>query len=341
MNVLDIHPYYYPTTVVVVDDNTDFLVNFSLQLDERFALRLYSSPAAALKDTNKTFSSIYFTQKSFFTSAECLNQKKPQHLIELNIAALSQELENPNRFSEKSVIIVDYDMPSINGISFCSAIQNKNIKKILISGIADEKVAIKAFNEGVIDRFILKSDDDSIKQINDFILESQDQYFGEKTAALKNALNVGLYTFLQEPAFIALFHEICSQRRIIEYYLTTDPCGFVLHGETGELTHLLILSEDEIIAHLDIIHDQGGPAGLYEQIERRKTIPFFVSVDGYYTPDIVDWQACIHPAKKLRKSSPYYYSVIDNPPHYKELSGKIYQYNKYLETLDHSVKEHN
>ncbi|MDP1897116.1 MAG: hypothetical protein Q8K43_04430, partial [Sulfurimicrobium sp.] len=48
----EIPPFYYPTTVVFVDDSRDFLANLGLQLDAGLAFRLYDSPVDALVALN-------------------------------------------------------------------------------------------------------------------------------------------------------------------------------------------------------------------------------------------------------------------------------------------------
>ena len=39
---------YFPSTVAVIDDSRDFLLNFALQLDDQLTYRLFDSPKDAL-----------------------------------------------------------------------------------------------------------------------------------------------------------------------------------------------------------------------------------------------------------------------------------------------------
>ena len=52
MNPCLIPPVYFPTTVIFVDDNTDYLTNLSLQLDSDLSFKLYNSPSHALLECN-------------------------------------------------------------------------------------------------------------------------------------------------------------------------------------------------------------------------------------------------------------------------------------------------
>lgn len=43
-------------------------------------------------------------------------------------------------------MVVDYSMPEVDGIQFLTSIRNANCMKILLTGIADEREAVAAFN---------------------------------------------------------------------------------------------------------------------------------------------------------------------------------------------------
>jgi hypothetical protein len=47
-----IQPFYFPTTVVFVDDSAPFLANLSLQLNPQLAFKLFHSPFSALSALN-------------------------------------------------------------------------------------------------------------------------------------------------------------------------------------------------------------------------------------------------------------------------------------------------
>jgi 1,4-dihydroxy-2-naphthoyl-CoA synthase len=47
-------------------------------------------------------------------------------------------------------------IPGMDGFRFCFARKDKNIQKILLTGAADEEIAIDAFNTGCINRFLRK-----------------------------------------------------------------------------------------------------------------------------------------------------------------------------------------
>ena len=64
-------------------------------------------------------------------------------------------VHDPDRFAEVSVAIVDYDMPGENGMEICRRLRNHPVRTVMLTGKADEKLATSAFNQGLIDRFVL------------------------------------------------------------------------------------------------------------------------------------------------------------------------------------------
>lgn len=338
MTSIDIHPYYHPTTVVVVDDSRNFLVGFSLSLDEKLTCCLYDSPKAALAEMNAASSipaPAIAINSLFDSQASIADQGQQNGGIDL----LVEKAANPARFLEKSVLIVDYDMPEFNGVDFCKLIQNKSIKKIMISGVADEKIAVKAFNDGVINKFILKSDSDESDLINDYIFKLQNEYFVAKTALFKSLLSEYTYSFLLHPVFAGVFQRLCKEYNIVEYYLASKPCGFTLFSESGKAYSLVVYLDEEFDNHADVIKDQEGPAELHNLTKQRKVIPFFDTQDGYYVCDIEDyWRHFIYPAQRLHAELPFYYALISYPTHLGSLTQNFFSYSQHLETVDKALK---
>ena len=331
MRFSSIYPYYHPTTVVVVDDNVDFLVNFSLLLNEDIAFKLYSSPLNALQSLNSGDISSQISNQCLSSFQGNYDASIQDNIISVDVSKIKSVAGNKHRFSENAIAIVDYDMPDMNGLQFCQML-NKNVKKIMISGIADEKLAVDAFNKGIIDKFILKNDEQTISEINNFIYEFQNSYIHEKTQTLKNTLNLKAYGFLNDPAFINYFFDLLASLEIVEYYLINNPAGFLLFNHEGEAKRLLVMDDDEIISHAEVVADQNGPHELCEMLDKKDVVPYFSQTGGFYTDEIKDWQSCIYPSYRLESAQNYYVAIVDdiNVSEFED----YYPYNSYIEHLD-------
>src|SRR5690606_26705254 len=148
------HPFYFPTQAVLVDDDPDFLDGISLMLDKSLSYRLFQSASAALKYVNEAHKHVQFLQRCY-TSYKT-GPLESDSLSHIDIGKLHHEVLNGFRFQTCSTVIVDYSMPEMNGLEFLMSLKNPFIRKVLLTGQADMELAIKAFNQQLIDQFIDK-----------------------------------------------------------------------------------------------------------------------------------------------------------------------------------------
>jgi CheY-like chemotaxis protein len=332
MNQHKIPPFYFPTSVIFVDDSTDFLANLSLQLPPELAFQLYDSPQKALLSLHGSSNTTTPVERFFSCFRTGDDILLSHHVIEINLDKIHREVYNEFRFEQVSVAVVDYDMPSINGIEFFRNIQGMAIKKVLLTGKADEKTAVMAFNEGIIDRFILKQDKDVINVLNKTIHELQHDYFEKIQRMLADALAVDSHPFLRDPLFAEEFRKIGEEHRVVEFYLASEPDGILMLNADGAVSLLLILDENTLISHYEIAYDQGAPDELLAALKSNQVVPYFWQTQGNYTPDCRDWRACIYPATEFKGQQWYYYTIVKNPPPYK--TAHIFSYHEFLEKLD-------
>ncbi len=233
-------PYYHPTTVVVVDDNEDFLYDLTLQIDDRVAFKLFTSPVEALQYINGSMQNESLQSRRY----------EQDYVFDLRemVFALKQQLDNPKRFMSTSVVIADYNMPGMDGLSFCQNIKNPRTKKILFTATLDEHRAIDSFNEGVIDKFITKQNDQNLTLINHYVMRCQQDYFRDDSPILEQIKKTTLYNFIAQPSFARLFDRLCQQFNVVEYYLSNDPSGYLLVTHDHTLLRLLVVSENEMVA---------------------------------------------------------------------------------------------
>jgi CheY-like chemotaxis protein len=327
-----IHPIYFPTTTILVDDSRPFLENISLQLDPEVAYGLYHSPAKALETINsqnriKPFRQGYFSQyahREEFSPSNCV--------IDIDVDKIHHEVYNQSRFAECSVIVVDYLMPEMTGLEFCRNITLQGVKKVLLTGRADEKLAVRAFNEGLIERFITKNDVDALATLNRVIGELQDEYFSDLGGPLVDMLTSGSYGFLRDPAFIEVFNKLCSERGIVEYYLCCNPEGLLLVDQAGATFLLIACVDEDMQAHYEISLDQGAPQALLDALSSRKVIPYFWKTNGYYESGLGDWQSLLHTVRVVEGQRRYFYAVVKNPPPF--AASPIVSHKEYLAQLD-------
>jgi CheY-like chemotaxis protein len=332
-----IQPFFFPTTVMFVDDSADFLANLSLQLDSHLAFRLFDSPFDALTELNKKNTAPPCT-KDFFSLYRDRAENAPGYqVININLDLIHREVFNEERFKCVPVVVVDFDMPGMDGVDFCRCIQNRTIKKILLTGKADERIAVKAFNEGIIDRFILKQEVDVMSALNRAINEMQEAYFRDIGKMLSDALSVEAYIFLRDPLFAERFRQIRESLGIVEYYLCCKPDGILMLDAVGTPHLLIVQTEETVQTNYEIAYDQAAPEEMLTALRSGKMVPYFWKTEGYYSPLHVDWQPDFHPATECKGKTTYLFTVVKNPPPFH--TKHVLSYAKYLDRLDLEGRE--
>ncbi len=334
MHHFSIPTCYFPSTAVFVDDSCDFLLNFVLQLDEGLAYRVFDSPFAALDCIHQKRCELeLLSQRCLSEYTEAKNCPLTNHTINLDLAAIHAEIYNSKRFSEISVVVVDYAMPGMDGIEFCKRIEDTHIKKILLTGQADEKLAIEAFNEGLIDRYIKKSDPDVANLIAKGIHDLQLQYFQSMSDVVVRMLSVTSPGCLHDSQFSALFWDLCKKNKIVEFYLADNSGSFLMLDESAQLSFLIVKNDADMKLHYDLALDSGASGEVLDELHNREKIPCFWQSKSN-TPQWSEWSSCLVPAQKYQSDETYYYAYAQGPILFDVQSDKILSYHQYLEEVD-------
>lgn len=325
---------YHPTTVIFVDDSNNFLKNMTFQLDPRIPYKTYQKPKEALESLKQS--------KSLDTSFLKFIQKDSSNdlpesgkcAINYEFSTLYEEIYNPNRFQNVSVAVIDYAMPTMNGIELCRELQDTPIKKILLTGEADYEEAIKAFNEGIIDKFIYKSQKAAGEIVNETIFELQKTYFKEQSSPLIDALNADQSSCFQDPLYHSLFNTVFKETNASDAYLLEPSGSFLLMECNGSLTWLLVKSRDELQEYVAQAREYEAPQSVIESLERGHKIPYFTNFSDYCDATNGAWEQYLHSASSWQGANKYFYCVIKELPYFQLASDKVFSLKNYLDRIN-------
>ncbi|GAB6043606.1 response regulator [Endothiovibrio diazotrophicus] len=290
-----------------VDDNPHYLGNVSRGLSRRGAYRYFSSPHDGLdflrgRDRNGVTSACV----SVFADNP---DPVADHVIRLDLRAISRTLFNPGRFDEVSVVVVNYDMPGINGIEFCRQLGGFPVKRLLFTGTADERVAVEAFNEGVIDGFLPKGEASIFQRLSGWIDELQRRYFADLSRFVGEALAYDSMGFIRDPAFVALFERLCAEREVAEYYVSNEPAGLVLVDGDGRIALLAVQSAAQMEETRALAVELGVAKPLVAQIAKCRSMPVFWWGADEHEGDVRAWAEHLYPAESLEGR--YFYTLVE------------------------------
>lgn len=321
----------FPTKLFIVDDNENFLENLKLILNAHtFSYIFCVNPhdAASLIDQHSLYPT--FLDKTTFMEVrddDCLS-------IDINIKNLYKEIYSIKRFNQVSGIITDYDMPGINGLELCQKAKNKILTRVLLTGVADEGMAIGAFNKGYIEQYIRKQDKSVIENIKLLVNSSKEVYFSSLS---KNYVNLphqndSNLSILLDDSFIEFFSTLLEQEKIVEYYLLDSNGSFLMLKSNGEVTALYITNAVSHKSIIDHAKYENYPVNILDDLEKYSKTLWFYDYLSDDTHSLYNSEEYIE--KYLLPISPLtcehetiYYSYIKDVPFVNK--GKVISFDTY------------
>lgn len=312
-NIIVGHPFYFPTQVVLVDDDPDFLDGVSLMLNKELSYKLFQSASSALEYVNTAHQHVHFLQRCY-TSYKT-GPMGSDSLSHIDIAKLHMEVLNGSRFQTCSTVIVDYSMPEMNGLEFLRSLQNPYIKKVLLTGQADMELAVKAFNKQLIDQFIDKHDPRLKTKLNSTITIFQDQYFNSSFKLITDPIIANNHdAFLVDAAFQKFFKEVREKLNCVEYYMIDEPhSGFLMVDSKGERRCLLIYTDKTLAEHYQLLSAMKAPSELLQKVQTGELLPGFDDTDeniNISDPRICEWEKHYFPGITINSEKKFYATIV-------------------------------
>jgi CheY-like chemotaxis protein len=261
----EISLFHHPTTTVFVDDSEEFLYSIALGVD-RLPYRSFCNASQGLAYVNH-----------FTTAYDVPSEEQPPSSsasVSKLLAQVERKLNDHNRFAEPSVLVVDYSMPSMSGLDLCSQITNPNVKKVLLTGVADEKIAINALNTELIDFYISKSENALSHRLRNIIMHLETRYFQDLFGWGRDSEVRKVLPHLFDTAFADFFEDRLESMKIVEHYPLVDAAGFCLIDGYGTTCHLVVYSTNELAALLAETDLSQLSEKMRERLDQRRLIPY-------------------------------------------------------------------
>lgn len=310
-----VNPIFFPTQVILVDDDGLILKKLSDQIALlNRPVRTFSSPFAAL-DYIESLGQKSLSHKFMIQDEETL--------LKANLIGLYKEIFNPGRYSTISTIIADFEMPDMNGLDFLMKVKTPNIQKILLTGVADENLAINAFNDGIIDHYIKKHDPKIYPLIEACLSRSQNNFFTRETRVFLQAIHHDEHPqAIMEPGFEEFFKKILKEKDICEYYLLDSIGSFLLFDNKKNPSILFLFDEDILQYQLHAVSGDIDESDLseseFEDIENHKKALCFNYFDDGEFLEAKTLSKYLQPLEKIQLGGrPYYYAYAPKVPNLK------------------------
>lgn len=305
---------FYPTKILIVDDHPEFMKWMTVKFEAYGACEIFHSGSSAY-DMLKNYHPQNFVSR-MSTKSEFDFLINPEHKkITIELEKIRKERGSSMHQHEISVAVIDYDMPGLNGFELCQKIKHLPIKKVMLTAEADHKLAVEAFNEGIIDRFILKNSPNIVETLSQAVFELQIDYFYElsKAVAENPQENVEVQiSCLTDAAFAGYFFDVVKKHHIAEFYLLNHLGDFLMQDRFGKSYELGVrdLQAIEGLHHLaqDLYKqdpDEESKSVLNEVLAEKK-VPFFPKdFDEYYS--LAEWKPYFHEIEEVKGAKTTYY----------------------------------
>ena len=339
--------FFYPTTVVLVDNDEDSLSKTVLNLQERYKIATYT-------DAKKAYEAL--TQnENIFTGW------KTSHKIS-NILEYRDEVYNKNRFNEVLVVILEYDMRSpekqdiiYKADCFIRSVSTNDIGKskthyhrehnyILFTSRGLEAID-EQFTENFLrkDSQITKTNPRCMGELLDMINFSMTHEFQKISHAVATILVKDKTSFLNDGNFLPIFNTYLEKHKICEGYLFDSQGSLMLLDNQANIHWLFVRNEAGISNSIKKAKKWGAPASVIKALEAKKLILSLYEEEDFERRQKIDWDAYLKKPEifedKDKKhevfqhiSSDYYYVFTQDFPEHGMKVENIVSYEAFLKS---------
>jgi CheY-like chemotaxis protein len=238
--------FHRPGTIVFLDDDPDYLEMLAMVLPRKWHVKLFLRPSQCIS---------YLQQEPPFWEADAWNQ---QQLIErwregrpLIPQVLAYWSKYTERYALTRVCVVDYSMPGMDGLQALAELVDWPGSRVLLTGQADEQVAVRAFNRGLIDQFIPKQTPDIARRLIDSV---------EHLLATPHARHAQIWRATLKPEQNALLRspEIARElaafvsKRWVEHVVLGEPFGIIGMDSAGRVGWLQLETREGLKAQAEL-----------------------------------------------------------------------------------------
>lgn len=161
------------------------------------------------------------------------------------------------RFHMTGVLIVDYNMPGMTGIDLVRELDDCPARRVLLTGVADAEVAVRAFNQGLIQKFIPKSTPNLNREITNSANEMHRSVCEHLGHLMRGTLTGEQVELLHERSVVDGLERKLEELGWIEYVVVGEPFGILGLAYDGPLQWIQLETEQSLSDHAESLADYG------------------------------------------------------------------------------------
>lgn len=246
--------FHRPGTVVFLDDDPDYLEMLALVLPRHWHLRLFMRPTECIA---------HLLQEPPFWEADAWNQQQLVELWREGKPLIPQILAYWSKYTERyalsRVCVVDFSMPGMDGLQTLAELGDWPGSRVLLTGQADEQVAVRAFNRGLIHQFIPKQTQDISRRLIEAVERLLFAAHPRHAQTWHSTLRPEQAALLRAPGVAAWLSAFCA-KNWVEHVAIGEPFGVLGMDAHGKIGWLQLETRDGLKALAETAEVAGVPA---------------------------------------------------------------------------------
>ncbi|RCW71316.1 response regulator [Pseudorhodoferax soli] len=162
------------------------------------------------------------------------------------------------RYALTHACIVDYSMPQMNGLDALAALSDWPGLRVLLTGQADEQIAVDAFNRALIDQFLPKQDPDVAARLLTVLRHMPSNANTRASQIWRSTLTPVQNAQLRVPSTARALQQLLDQHGFVEHVVLGDPFGILGRTAAGAVGWLQL----EPVSGLEELEQLAEAAGL-------------------------------------------------------------------------------
>lgn len=302
--------FFYSTMLVWVDDDEFFVRTIANTFTKDYCIKIFLSPNSFTDFFSKYIpisENISFLRGSNGDNDYEINHRLP---VEIDFQTIIDLYNNKQRCHDISTIIVDFKMPQLTGLDLMKKTPVSIIKRILLTGEAENELAVAAFNHNIIDRFVHKGNANFAADLKLYVKQLSTQYFSDMTKPLLAHLEVEYRLPQSDPIFIDFFNSWMAINNIVEYFIFDKNGSMLVTNESGESFCFIIHTERSLDAFSELHATNKSVKLFVNAVTQRYKIPFFGLFREGWEFESTQWAHYFYAPEVFQGRERYYWKSI-------------------------------
>jgi CheY-like chemotaxis protein len=210
-----------PGAVLFLDDDPDYLEMLGMVVPGQTQVELYARPSGFL--ARMQAEPAHWEADAALQVQMIDRWRQGQALIP---QMLHYWASRPERYHLAQICVVDFAMPGTDGLTVLNTLLDWPGSRVLLTGQADEQIAIQAFNNGLIDQFVPKQATDITRHLLGVLKRLAQAPHPRLNTMWRGVLRPHQMSLLQIPS-VAQWLRDYTHHHWVEYVVIGEPFGLL------------------------------------------------------------------------------------------------------------------